>query len=517
MLNKLVMHTGKNVGMALWTAMCLLLFAGLVYTEPSGQAGREIPKTWDEAALATLEVPLADPAASPVHIPAEYYYKITVRGVFKSYPVYAPGHEPAGYLERLGQLDPELAFDPSKLATEEDWIAAGELVFDAPIAYDALVKVADVRDPAWYQRTGVPVAKDGTVPFFRYVLREKGKVELGQFSCGICHTRVMPDGAVIKGAQGNFPLDRMDGQFLRARAANAENAAALLERVRQRTRGPYGAPWLGAQDPEKRDLVRTLDEIAASQEAIPPGVQARFGASVFHPVQVPDLIGLRDRAFLDRTGHVKHRSIGDLMRYAALQQGMAFYDRYGSFVPSELPADPGALRRYSDEMLYALGLYLYSLEPPPNPHPFDELAARGKAVFDREGCEHCHKPPLYSNNKLVPVAEYRPPAGFVHPQSKEIIPFPIGTDPGLALYTRRGTGLYKIPSLRGVWYRGPFEHSGSVATLEDWFDPRRVRDDYVPTGFRGAGVKTRAVKGHPFGLELSVDDRKALIAFLKTL
>ena len=72
-------------------------------------------------------------------------------------------------------------------------------------------------------------------------------------------------------------------------------------------------------------------------------------------------------------------------------------------------------------------------------------------------------------------------------------------------------------SLKGVWYRGPFEHSGSVATLEDWFDPRRLRDDYVPTGFIGYGLKTRTVKGHEFGLQLSAEDKRALIAFLKTL
>jgi hypothetical protein len=54
-----------------------------------------------------------------------------------------------------------------------------------------------------------------------------------------------------------------------------------------------------------------------------------------------------------------------------------------------------------------------------------------------------------------------------------------------------------------------------VATLEDWFDPRWTREDYVATGFkRGAG---RAVSGHRFGLGLSEDERAALIAFLKTL
>ena len=70
------------------------------------------------------------------------------------------------------------------------------------------------------------------------------------------------------------------------------------------------------------------------------------------------------------------------------------------------------------------------------------------------------------------------------------------------MQTRRGTGYYKVPSLKGVWYRGPFEPSGSVATLEDWFDANRLRDDYVPSGWRGYNVKTRSVKGHEFGLKL---------------
>jgi hypothetical protein len=29
----------------------------------------------------------------------------------------------------------------------------------------------------------------------------------------------------------------------------------------------------------------------------------------------------------------------------------------------------------------------------------------------------------------------------------------VDTDPGLALSTRNGTGYYKVPSLKGVWYR----------------------------------------------------------------
>jgi hypothetical protein len=83
--------------------------------------------------------------------------------------------------------------------------------------------------------------------------------------------------------------------------------------------------------------------------------------------------------------------------------------------------------------------------------------------------------------------------------------------------TRRGTGYYKVPSLKGVWYRGPLQHSGAVATLEDWFDSDRLRADYVPTGFRGLDGAPRPVAGHPFALSLSEEDREALIAFLRTL
>ncbi len=207
------------------------------------------------------------------------------------------------------------------------------------------------------------------------------------------------------------------------------------------------------------------------------------------------------------------------MRYAALNQDADLLSRYGTFRPievltNELP-DPSTLVRYSDEQLYALARYVYSLRPPANPNPFDSLARRGRGVFERMECGRCHTPPLYTNNKLTPAA------GFVVPnehfEALDIVPLSVGTDPALTTRTRRGTGYYKVPSLRGVWYRGPFEHNGSVATLEDWFNPARTRDDYIPTGYRGVGVTTRSVPGHRFGLDLSEGDRRALLAFLRTL
>ena len=52
---------------------------------------------------------------------------------------------------------------------------------------------------------------------------------------------------------------------------------------------------------------------------------------------------------------------------------------------------------------------------------------------------------------------------------------------------------------------------------EEWFDSKRLRHDYVPSGWKGPGVKTRAVKGHEFGLSLPAEDKRALISFLRTL
>lgn len=79
-------------------------------------------------------------------------------------------------------------------------------------------------------------------------------------------------------------------------------------------------------------------------------------------------------------------------RYAAMNRGIihggdAFANRNG-FVPADAPRfqqlpDPSTRSRYSDEQLYALARYLYSLLPPPNPNRFDAVAARGRQLLER--------------------------------------------------------------------------------------------------------------------------------------
>src|SRR5262245_59872642 len=123
-----------KAGLFTFVLFSVLISVVFINRSQAQEAGRNsspvIPKTWDDEAVASLEVPLAEATASPVHIPADYYYRMPVRPVYKSYPVYTPSKEPRGYFERLKQKEPEIVVDPAKLKTEADWIKAGELVFE---------------------------------------------------------------------------------------------------------------------------------------------------------------------------------------------------------------------------------------------------------------------------------------------------------------------------------------------------------------------------------------------------
>ncbi len=360
----------------LW--MGLVAWSGLGLWPLAGGQEPEVPRVWNDADLAGLELSIYGLETPIRHLSEQEYYRLPVRPIYRSYTVYHPDHEPAGYRDHLATLEPEIVFD------------AGEL-----------------------------------------------------------ETRHME-----------------------------------------------------------------LEEIFATHEAIPPGVFARHGDSPFFPARVPSLVGIADRGYLDASGLVKHRDVGDLMRYIALTQGMAFHSQYGDWSP-----DPtgqfGTTERYGDPQLRALAMFLYSLESPENPNPEPvEHQKRGREVFAAEGCAKCHTPPLYSNNKLVMAPGVR--VAKDHPARADIMNQRVGTNPDLTTKTRRGTGFCKVPSLIGLWYRGPFGHSGEVSTLEDWFDPARLEDDYRPN-WSPPGVTHRAVPGHEFGLDLSPEDKAALIGFLRSL
>jgi hypothetical protein len=76
------------------SAMCAL---ALCQSKSDRAFRREIPKTWDERALADWATPVAGLNVRPGHFSEQEYYAAPIDNL-RTYPVYYPGREPAGYL-----------------------------------------------------------------------------------------------------------------------------------------------------------------------------------------------------------------------------------------------------------------------------------------------------------------------------------------------------------------------------------------------------------------------------------
>lgn len=136
----------------------------------------------------------------------------------------------------------------------------------------------------------------------------------------------------------------------------------------------------------------------------------------------------------------------------------------------------------------ALARYLWSLGAALPPAPTD---TRGAQVF-AEACAGCH-----AGEGLT-----GPPRALAE----------VGTDPALGLSPDRGTGAYRVPSLRGAGARPTLLHDGTLPDLDALLDPARL-DAGFSRGARGPG----AVPGHTFGLALPAADRAALASYLRLL
>jgi len=111
-------------------------------------------------------------------------------------------------------------------------------------------------------------------------------------------------------------------------------------------------------------------------------------------------------------------------------------------------------------------------------------------------CFHCHGGPFFSdhlfhNNGLSPIE----------------------TDTGRERVTQDERDLYKFstPSLRNIALTAPYMHDGRFETLEE------VIEHYDHNLRRGPTLDPNLAEHPPTGIRLSSEDKKALVAFLKTL
>ena len=509
----------------MWLVLLSLLLVMFLFSFFTTQWRPAIPKVWNNEQLQSMHLPFPDTLVKLSFITEEEYDKLPERVSYKTYPFYMPGSEPPGYYDSLSKIEPVINFNEDNLKTETDWINAGELIYELPMNFfpldSAMLSLLPAMAAKW-KAAGVHANKKGIIPFVVISIRKKGKPELGTEACGICHTKQMPDDQLLKGAQGNFVGDQFRNIMalvnFDAQKTSPERRRELFDVFNKRL---YAAPWIQNKYQEKYKQITNEDLANGPFSGIIPGVQTRVGAGFDHPISIPDLYNLQNRKYLDKTGHNLNRGIEDIMRYAILNQNLSMSNSYNGFIPDadSIPtaaADYRKTGRFTDAQMYALAKFLYSLKSPTNPEKFPaKLLEKGKTIFIQQGCVSCHTPPLYTNNKLTPVDGFEPPAD--HFEKYHIFNISVGTDPGLALYTRRSSGYYKVPSLIGAWNRTAFFHDGQLANLEDLFDPTRLSSCYTPTYFKPIGIQHMAVPGHTFGMGLDKEDKKALVAFIKSL
>ena len=188
-----------------------------------------------------------------------------------------------------------------------------------------------------------------------------------------------------------------------------------------------------------------------------PGRVDITGDGIFNPTVIADVRPVRYQRNLQRAATIRNSLIAVALRLET----------------NTIAITRGAVRPPRDAIL-ALSLYLWSLAEN-LPEPPD---GRGRELFDRN-CASCHTPPYFSGAP-IPIED-------------------VGSDDAIGRSPYRTTGMYQTPSLRGVSHRRLLTANGDVFSLEEILSPNRK------------------APGHPYGQNLSREDRSDLLFFLHRL
>jgi cytochrome c peroxidase len=137
---------------------------------------------------------------------------------------------------------------------------------------------------------------------------------------------------------------------------------------------------------------------------------------------------------------------------------------------------------------------------------------RGFNLFmGKARCGTCHFAPLF--NGTMPPDFVRSEAEIIGVTDRPGAGARLDPDPGLGGVDLQPAhrGGFKVPTLRNVELTAPYMHNGAFRTLE------QVVDFYDRGGAAGAGLTLPTQTLPPDSLRLSRDEKRALVAFLRSL
>jgi hypothetical protein len=205
------------------------------------------------------------------------------------------------------------------------------------------------------------------------------------------------------------------------------------------------------------------------------------------------------------------------------------------------PPTPASVQRMEE-----LTAWLKALPPPKFPFTGEhgvnaELAAAGRKIYVQH-CASCHEADGKQTGTVIDISEIgtdrerldtwtQAAADEANRRVKEM---------GVTRIEMVKTNGYVSPPLDGVWLRAPYLHNGSVPHLRDLLEPPEKRTkvfyrgydvlDPDNVGFVSQGKEAERAgyrfdtqqrgngnAGHIYGVELSPEEKRALLEYLKTL
>jgi len=263
--------------------------------------------------------------------------------------------------------------------------------------------------------------------------------------------------------------------------SSCHDPAAAFSDVRRVSQGAHGQPG-------KRNAMALFNLAWASEGLFWDGRAASLREQVLMPITDPTEMGetinnvlaklQADATYPDefQKAHAEGINAGTLAK--SLEQYLL------TLVSQDSKFDRAVRKRdeLTEEEKHGLSLFVTEHDP-----------ARGLRGAD---CFHCHGGTLFTDNRF-------------HNNGLALDP----ADTGLMAVSGKSSdlGKFKTPSLRNIALTAPYMHDGRFATLEEVID-------HYDSGVRRTETLDPNLGKHPAaGISLSASDKKALIAFLKTL